>query len=102
MRRFRNYKEDLFRELKNPEEAFYYLQDAFEDEDRRVFLLAIRDVVEAQGGFTKFSRKAGLSREHLYDVLSLKGNPELNTLKAILDALGFRLSIESKKQKKAA
>jgi len=40
--------------------------------------------------------KAQLNREHLYRMLSENGNPELRSLEALLDALGFRLSVELK------
>lgn len=39
--------------------------------------------------------KTRLNRQNLYKALSSKGNPTLDTLDAILYALGFRLSIES-------
>jgi probable addiction module antidote protein len=105
MKPYRSYKEGLLKSLQNREEAFAYLQAALEDEDKRVFLLALRDVAEAQGGLSKLSRLAKLNREHLYDMLSHKGNPELAALKKLLSALGFKLSIELSKNsshKKAA
>ena len=40
------------------------------------------------------ARKAGDYREHLDRMLSENGNPELRSLEALLDALGFRLSVE--------
>ena len=43
----KNYKEDLLNELKNPEYASTYLAQALESGDQAVFLLALRDVVEA-------------------------------------------------------
>ena len=39
---------------------------------------------------------AALNREHLYRMLSESGNPELRSLEALLDALGFRLGITLK------
>jgi DNA-binding phage protein len=50
MRPFREYKQDLAKELKNPTEAAGYLNAALADGDPKVFLLALRDVAEAQGG----------------------------------------------------
>ena len=34
-----------------------YLNEALEDEDPRVFLLALKDVVVARGGFSKISKQ---------------------------------------------
>jgi DNA-binding phage protein len=36
--------------LKDPELALAYLNEAVNDEDQRVFLLALKDVIEANGG----------------------------------------------------
>ncbi|MDN5851079.1 MAG: helix-turn-helix domain-containing protein [Nitrococcus sp.] len=37
--------------------------------------------------------RTGLSRETLYRTLSAKGNPRLDTLAALLRAMGLRLSV---------
>jgi probable addiction module antidote protein len=90
---------------KNPELAVQYLEECFEDEDPRIFLLALADVAKAQGGLAALAKKSGLNRETLYRTLSLKGNPKLQSIDAILHALGMRLSVEplgKKKRKKAA
>lgn len=36
------------------------------------------------------------NREHRYRMLSANGSPELRSLEALLDALGFRLSVTLK------
>ena len=48
-RKFRDYEEKLIQDLQDPEEACEYLNEAFKDEDPRVFLLALKHVCEAQG-----------------------------------------------------
>ena len=97
------YYEDLMKRLKNAHYAEGYLNAALEDDDKRVFLLALRYVAEAQGSITKLAQLTQISREHLYRMLSEKGNPELVTLKTLLGALGLKLSIASKHRfKKAA
>jgi probable addiction module antidote protein len=58
-------------------------------------LLEIRTVAEARG-FKNFAVAAELNRENLYRVLSEGGNPRLDTFFKILDALGLRLTVESK------
>jgi len=44
-----SYKENLLESLKNPEAAAGYLTACLEDGDVDGFLLALRDVAEAQG-----------------------------------------------------
>lgn len=96
------YKEDLLNRLRDPSYAEGYLNATLEDEDRSVFLLALRDVVEAQGGMTKLARSSKITREHLYSMLSSDGNPGLETLKNLLDAVGLKLAIEAKPNGKEA
>lgn len=96
------YKPHLLKELRDPREAVAYLQDALEDEDPRVFLIALRDVVQAQCGMAKLARNALLSREHLYDLLSERGNPAFQTLRTLLLALGFQLTLTVPKKLKEA
>jgi probable addiction module antidote protein len=61
------------------------------EEGSDVFLQALRDVVEAQGGMTRAARLAGLNRESLYRQLSRRGNPSFACLNAVLSALGLKL-----------
>jgi len=86
----------LIDSLKNPKEAEGYLNAALEDDDPRVFLLALRDVAEAHGGMSKIARTCKLNRESLYRMLSKKGNPSLKSLGKLLSSMGFRLAIEGK------
>ena len=90
----RDYQVSLIERLGDPVEAAAYLDAALEDGDRAVFLLAIRNVIQAFGGMTQISRRTGLNRENLYRVLSEQGNPELNSLEKLLKALGLRLAVE--------
>ena len=96
------YHEDLINFLKDARHAQAYLNASLEDEDRRVFLLALRNVAEAHGGMTKLARSTHISREHIYRMLSEKGNPELATLKTFLSAVGFKLAIETSRPRKKA
>jgi probable addiction module antidote protein len=71
------------------------LEEYEEDGDTQAFLLALKDVAEAQGGLSKLAERTNLNRPNLYKALSAKGNPKLETISTILHGLGFRLSIES-------
>ena len=88
------YEAQLLEDLKSPEEAAAYLEAALEDEDYSVFLLALRQVAQAQGMAT-VARKAHVGRESLYKTLSEEGNPELRTIYKLLHAMGLRLSIKA-------
>lgn len=98
MKPSRPYHETLIEALKDPEEARAYLEVAIEefeaDGNKEHFLVALRNVTEAQGGIGALARRTRLNREHLYRVLSKNGNPRLDKIGAVLHGLGFRLSIE--------
>lgn len=66
-------------------------------------MLALRQVAQAQGGIAKIARKANLTREATYKMLSKAGNPELRSLTALLAATGLRLAVKpvEKRQRKA-
>jgi probable addiction module antidote protein len=84
--------------LRDPERAQAYLAVALEDyendKNSDAFLLALRDVAQAQGGLGKLAEQTDLNRGHVYRALSGAGNPRLKTIEKILHSLGFRLSIE--------
>ena len=93
--RTESYPDSLLKSLGNPHEAAQYLNACLEDEDARVFLLALRDVADARGGIRALSRNARLNRESLYRMLSKSGNPSLDSLAAVLNACGLRLAVQS-------
>ena len=93
MKKSKPYKDFLFERLKNPKEAAAYLNAALEDEDTGVFLIALRDIAQANGGMTQVAKDAHLNRETLYRTLSKKGNPTLMSLRSLLDIWGLEISI---------
>ncbi|MBS0624070.1 MAG: putative addiction module antidote protein [Verrucomicrobia bacterium] len=104
MAKVRDYKVHLLEQLQDPDEAAAYLNAALQDNDPHVFLLALRDIAEAQGGMGWLADQADLNRESLYRTLSLRGNPRFFNLMAVLDAVGLELSIhprEKRRQKRA-
>lgn len=86
-------KEYLYPKLLKKRYAVKYLNAAFADEDPNVALLAIKDIVEARGGFTDLARRTDISREHLYRMLSKKGNPAIKNLLPVLHAYGLSLAV---------
>jgi len=98
-RKHRDYQESLLESLRYPEEAIAYLNAALMDEDERVFLLALKNVLEAQeGDMTSLAQVTKLNRENLYRMLSKKGNPKLTSIRSVLNALGLELAVQPSKQ----
>ncbi|BCB06416.1 DNA-binding prophage protein [Vreelandella venusta] len=77
----------------DPSMALDYLRTAFDELDEEggesAFLMALRHVVEAQGGVAAIAERAKVSRESLYRALSPKGNPTLRTMTAVIKATGI-------------
>lgn len=96
-----SYEDGLSEDLRDPEEAAAYLDAAIEEGSQEAFLLALRDVAEAHG-IGSLARAAMLNRENLYRILSDRGNPQLASLIALLDALGMRLGVQKKHSSAAA
>ena len=88
------YEDWLIENLKDRKEAAAYLEAAIEDGDQAVLMLALRHVAQAQGGVAEIARRANLTREATYKMLSKAGNPALSSLTAVLAATGLRLSVK--------
>lgn len=90
-----DYSEHLLADLQDLDYAAGYLTAALE-EGEDVFLLAVRDVVQAHGGINSLSQATSLNRENLYAMLSKEGNPRLSSLAKILNTLGLAISFVPK------
>lgn len=89
----------LNKKLKNHDLAIAYLNESLEqslkgdEESQHLFLIALRNVAEAQGGLGDLAKKAHVGRESLYKTLSEKGNPKWHTLVSLIIALGLNLRL---------
>ena len=83
---------DPARRLKTEEDIFYYLEAAMEGNDPKHITRALGDVARSKG-MTETAKKTGLGRQALYNALSENGNPTLETLMAVLAALGLELTV---------
>jgi probable addiction module antidote protein len=92
-RKTTSYKDDLLADLKDLDYAATYLSTALSD-SKEVFLIALRDVAEAQKGISKLALEAQVNRENLYRMLSEQGNPRLETLKAVLRGVGLKIEFQ--------
>jgi probable addiction module antidote protein len=80
--------------LRHPKQAAAYLEAALDEGGPAALKLALRQVAQAHGGIAEIARRAGLTRESTYRMLSENGNPELKSLTALLAAAGLRLSVK--------
>ncbi len=99
MRKNMNLDELLKDQLKDQRLASMYLEECLAEGDLGLFKKALKDVAAAQlGGMTALSQEGDLNRQALYRSLSEKGNPRLDTLTKVLDALGLRMGVVVKER----
>ena len=99
MAKGRKYEDFLHEHLRDHDEAVAYLNAALEEslkgdaESQQLFLTALRNVAEAQGGIGALAKKTHLGRESLYKTLSGTGNPKWHTLVSLCVAMGLNLRL---------
>ena len=93
---YREYLLDRFR--KDPEEAAGYLNEAIRDGHLGTFLIALKDVIDADVGMSALAEMTELHRVSLYKMLSGNGNPTIKSLEAVLDAIGLELRVARKRR----
>ncbi len=87
---------------KDPEFAAEYLNAVLADGDQEELMVALRYMAEAFGGVPKLAARAQLNATTLYRTLSPKGNPELKSMAALLEAMGMRLAVRPIIEKRIA
>ena len=83
---------ELFK--KDPAYALELLNSILDDGEQGELLIVLRQMAKAFGGVQAVAEKANLNPTQLYRTLSEEGNPALNSLTAILKAMGLRLTVE--------
>ena len=58
-----DYEEKLLQDLKDQQETIAYLNAALMDEDPRIFLVALKNFVAAQGKISKIAKMKKLNRK---------------------------------------
>lgn len=88
-----NLEEDYFR--RHPEEIEPYLHEIFEafaeDGDSSALLASLRTIARVKG-ISTLADEVGMSRQGLQKALSAKGNPRLDNINLIMQALGYYLT----------
>lgn len=92
--KLRDISETFEGDLQDPEFAQFYLEEALNDGFPN-FLVALRQVVQAQKGMSALASEIEMGRESLYRSLSEEGNPQFVTVAKVIEALGLKLSIAS-------
>ncbi len=93
-----SFRDDLLKDLTDTEFAMYYLEAALadykKDGNTESLWMALRDVVEAQGGIGKLAQRTKVNPQHLNDIFDAKQAPHLDNLQSILSGLGFQIRLE--------
>ncbi len=95
-KQYREFVDTIQEELRNPEFALAYLNDVLASGDRKAFLIALKDVIEARGDITGFAKAAHTPRQNIYRMLSAEGNPTFDNLTSIFDAMGVQMQLSIK------
>ncbi len=95
---YENYAEFLQERLKDQKLAMAYLNEALKDPDQNVFLIALKDVLTAQGkDISALAKKAHISRQSFYRMLSKEGNPRWSNIASLIDAVGLQIHLSYKR-----
>ena len=81
--------------LTDDETIVQYLKAALEEDDPAFFIKAGGNVARARG-MTAIAQESQLGRPSLYKALSGERDPRIGTVMKVLEAIGVRLTVESK------
>lgn len=98
MSRSISYQEELIESLKDPLEATPYIEACLEEENSEVLKLALNDVVEARHRMKELSEDVTALLAKLDELLSDKKASEIYCFSALLNALGFQLTVTVKER----
>src|SRR4030095_7686477 len=95
MRKTKTTRYDVAEHLRTPEEMAAYLEACLDEAkgDAAFIAKALGDIARARG-MTQVARDTGLSRESLYEALSVDRSPDFDTIHKVVSALGIRLHAE--------
>lgn len=96
MARGRPFTEYLSEQLLDPEFAAEYVVAALEENDADFLNQALAQIVKAYG-IADIAEETGIARQAIYAMTSEKGNPTLQNVNKILNAVGLEISVRTKK-----
>jgi probable addiction module antidote protein len=92
---FINYDVVLDEQLRDPEVAVAYLNEALSQSDEpELFFVALRNVARAYG-MSNIAKRSNRNRESLYRTLSHRGHPQFDSILAVIGALGLKLMVNT-------
>lgn len=95
MEKFTDY---LKEKLQNEAILAAYINEALEqyslDHNKELFLATLKEAIIVKGGVDKISQETHINRQHIYKMLSSRGNPSFNNIGALLNTLGLQLKVE--------
>lgn len=77
--------------IKTHEDMVNYLNDAYMDDDPKVFLIALGDVAKIKG-ISELAQKTGLNTESLYKTLSGETQASWSSVQRIMKSLNINLN----------
>lgn len=87
--------------LDTAEQIAAYL-DAWLEDGTPAELRAALATVARSNGMSDLARRSGVTRAGIYKALGEEGNPSFETIRAILGAMGLRLTVQAAVQEQAA
>jgi len=87
----RRFEDTLMENLKDPQFASGFLDEAVEHGDPVYFRKALGQIIKAQGGISKAAREMKVNRANLSESLSDVGNPSFNSMFDLITHSGFRM-----------
>lgn len=90
------FKKYLSHKLLDPKFAAEYIIAALEENDPDFLNQALAEVVKAHG-IADLSEETGIARQAIYAMTSKKGNPTLQNINKILNAIGLEITVKEKK-----
>ena len=79
--------------LKTEADITDYLMAIIEDGDESLLASALGDVAKARG-MTAIAASSGITREALYRALRPGAKPRYDTIRKVMKALGYRISLQ--------
>ena len=89
-----DFNEVMKDDFNDPEFVAAYLEECYND-SMETFLMGLGNVAKAHG-IAKTATAAGVNRENLYRALSAEGNPEIRTIRSVLDVVGMQMKFGPK------
>lgn len=89
------FKKHLKAKLLDPEFAAEYIVAAIEENDSDFLNQALADVVKAHG-ISDVAKASGIARQAIYAMTSKEGNPTLQSINRILNAVGLEIAVKPK------